>query len=62
MDEGITKVTVTDYIKMIVPMCKTDQHEYLDELLDKTGKNALRDVTLEEAAEYYELLTHRLLP
>ena len=53
-------MTVADYVKKIVPLCRTDQHEYLDELLGRTGKNGLRDVTLEEMVEYYELLTHRL--
>lgn len=53
-------MTVTDYIKKIIPLCKTDRHEYLEELLVLSGKNGLKDVTFEEAAKYYEMLSHRI--
>lgn len=53
-------MTVADYINKIIPLCKTDRHEFLEELLVQSGKNGLKDVTLEEAAEYYEMLSHRI--
>lgn len=53
-------MTVTDYINKIIPLCKTDRHEYLEELLVQNGKNGLKDVTFEETAKYYEMLTQRL--
>lgn len=53
-------MTVADYIEKIIPLCKTDRHEYLEELLVQSGKHGLKDVTLEEAAEYYEMLSQRI--
>lgn len=53
-------MTVADYIEKIIPLCKTDRHEYLEELLVQSGRHGLKDVTLEEAAEYYEMLSQRI--
>lgn len=53
-------MTVSDYINKIIPLCPTDRHECLEELLIQSGKNGLKDVTLEEAAKYYEILSHRI--
>lgn len=53
-------MTVIDYIGKTVSLCQTNKREYLVEFLELHSKDTIKDMTLEEAARYYDMLSHRL--
>lgn len=47
--------TVQDYMKLLAEKSSTDQHELVTELLDYYGAFGVRNITLEQAAEFCRL-------
>ena len=52
-------MTVSEYLDRMAASSKTAQHEVIEECLRYFGLNGTRELTLEQAAEYWELVRRR---
>lgn len=52
-------MTVSEYINVLASKSKTSEHELIPECLEYFGLSGTKELTLEQAAKFYELLKWR---